>query len=248
MSETSASPIIEMRDATIAAMKNPDTVIAENVNWTVNAGDFWVVAGWHGSGKSDFLMTLGGLAAPKSGSYHLFGEQMPIFEDERLAQRLRLGLVFDGGQLFNRLTVAENIALPLQYHREETPEKIRERVTAILEATELSQWANSTPGALSRNWRKRAGLARALALRPEILLMDNPLSGLDFRHASWWREFMCSLSKGHDSLDKKPLTLVVTSDDFRLLKDIGRQFALLRDKKFLILGNRDELGTASDPW
>src|SRR5262245_63759858 len=104
-------PMIEMRGVSIAAMKDSDTVIAENVNWTVNAGDFWAIGGLHGSGKSDFVMMTGGITAPKGGLYCLFGEEMPIFDDARLAQRLRLGLVFDGGQLFNRLTVAENVAL-----------------------------------------------------------------------------------------------------------------------------------------
>jgi len=247
MKGTKTNPVIEMRDVTVAAMKNPDTIVAENVNWTVNSGDFWVIGGWHGSGKSDFMMTVGGLAAPKSGSYHLFSEEMPIFEEERLAQRLRLGLVFDGGQLFNRLTVAENIALPLQYHSDDSPEIINERVMSILEATELLPRANSTPGAIGRNWRQRAGLARAIALRPEILLVDNPLSGLDLRHANWWLGFLDSLFAGHPLLDKKPVTLVVTADDLRPWKDRAHQFAFLRDRKFSVLGDRAQIDAASDP-
>ncbi len=247
MSGAKTNPVIEMRDVTVAAMKNPDVVVAGNVDWTVNAGDFWAIGGWHASGKSDFMMTVGGLAAPKKGSYRLFGEEMPIFDDERLARRLRLGLVFDGGQLLNRLTVAGNIALPLQYHTDDPPEKISERVAAILEATELSPWANSTPGAIGRNWRQRAGLARAIALKPEILLVDNPLSGLDLRHANWWLGFLDGLFAGHPLLDKKPVTLVVTADDLRPWKARARQFAFLRDRKFSVLGNRAQLDAVSDP-
>ena len=109
-------PAIEMTGVAVGALRDPDTTVAEGINWTVNAGDYWVVAGLHGSGKSDFLMLTGGLMAPRQGRYRFFGEEMPIFEEARLKERLRLGLVFEGGQLFNHLTVAENVALPLRYH------------------------------------------------------------------------------------------------------------------------------------
>src|SRR5206468_1523503 len=102
------------------------------------------------------------------GTYRFFGEAMPIFEDARLPQRLRLGFVFDGGQLFSQLTVAENIALPLRYHPGLTAAQTEERVKTLLEQTELTPWADSTPATLGRNWRKRAGLARSLALQPGV--------------------------------------------------------------------------------
>ncbi|MGH7972245.1 MAG: ATP-binding cassette domain-containing protein, partial [Limisphaerales bacterium] len=112
-----ASAVIELRNVTVSSMHDPGVVVAQEVNWTVAAGEYWVVAGLQGSGKSDFLMMAAGLMAPAEGEYHLFGETMPIFEDARLEHRLRLGLVFETGQLFNHLTVWENIALPLRYHR-----------------------------------------------------------------------------------------------------------------------------------
>jgi len=99
-------PAIEMTGVAVGAMRDPDTLVAEGINWTVNAGDYWVVAGLHGAGKSDFLMLTGGLMPPQRGRYQFFGEAMPIFEEARLKERLRLGLVFDGGQLFHQLTVA----------------------------------------------------------------------------------------------------------------------------------------------
>src|SRR5213595_2170394 len=111
-----AAPVIEMRDVAVGAMRDQSTIVVEEINWTVAAGDYWVIGGLQGSGKSDFLMMTGGLMPPVHGSYQLFGEQMPIFEETRLKERLRLGLVFDGGQLFNHLTVGENVALPLRYH------------------------------------------------------------------------------------------------------------------------------------
>src|SRR5512146_2133872 len=106
-------PAIEMTGVALGAMRAPERMVAEGINWTVRVGDYWVVAGLQGSGKSDFLMLAGGVMAPLRGRYLFFGEEMPIFEEARLKQRLRLGLVFDSGQMLNDLTVAENVALPL---------------------------------------------------------------------------------------------------------------------------------------
>src|SRR5436309_4299693 len=107
---------IEMQAVAVSAMRDQSIQVAEGINWTVAAGDYWVVAGLQGAGKSDFLMMTAGLMPPAQGSYRLFGEEMPIFDEARLNHRLRLGLVFDGGQLLNHLTVWENVALPLLYH------------------------------------------------------------------------------------------------------------------------------------
>jgi len=239
-------PAIEMTDIAVSAMRDPDTLVAEGINWTVNAGDFWVVAGLHGSGKSDFLMLAGGLMAPRQGHYRFFGEEMPIFEEERVKDRLRLGLIFDGGQLFNHLTVAENIALPLRYHHNLSRAGAAAAVDELLECTELTPWAESTPGTLGRNRRKRAGLARALVLKPEVLLVDNPLAGLDPRDVHWWLDFLDQLSKGHTVMQGRPVTLVVTTADFRPWKGHARQFAVLKSRGFVVLGSWAQLEAASE--
>ena len=230
---TSGVPPIEMTGVAVGAMRDLDTLVAEDVNWSVAAGDFWVVAGLQRSGKSDFLMMTAGLMPPLRGTYRLFGDPMSAEAEEDLHQRLRLGLVFDGGQLFNQLTVAENIALPLRYHRALPAEQIAEQVNRLLELTELMPWANSTPGMLGRNWQKRAGLARALALHPEVLLLDNPLGGADTEHAGWWLNFLGQLSAGHEVMPgKRPTTLVVTADDVQPWRASARQFARLHGGKF----------------
>ena len=105
---------------------------------------------------------------------------MPIFDEHRLKERLRLGLVFESGQLLNHLTVKENVALPLRYHLDMPEESAAEMIQPWLEALELGPWADSTPGAIGRNWARRVGLARALVLRPQILLADNPLGIVGF--------------------------------------------------------------------
>jgi len=141
--------------------------------------------------------------------------------------------------------VAENIALPLRYHHNLSRVGAAAAVSELLEGTELAPWAESTPGALRRSWQKRAGLARALALKPEVLLVDNPLTGLDPRHVNWWLGFLDQLSKGHSLMQGRPVTLVVTTDDFRPWKGHARQFAILRNRGFVVLGAWAQLETAS---
>ena len=237
--------VIDMHGVSVGALRDQSQVVAEDINWRVISGEYWVVAGLQGSGKSDLLMMTGGLMPPLSGAYKLFGEEMPIFEEARLATRLRMGLTFEMGQLFNQLTVAENISLPLRYHQNLVEGDARERVQPFLEAMELAPWADSTPGTLGRNWQKRVGLARALVLKPELLLVDSPLTGLDLRHVSWWRGFLDELSRGHPLLNRQPVTLVVTAADFGPWKDRARQFAVLKNKRLTVLGDWSQLEKGS---
>jgi len=169
------------------------------------------------------------------------------FEQELLALRLRLGLVFDGGRLLNHLTILENIALPIRYHKNiSVPEAVSE-AQALLELTGLSAWADRAPSAMRRNWQQRIGLARALALKPEILLLDSPLSGLDPRDAAWWLDLLDQLSAGHSIVDGRPMTLAVTGDNLRPWSGRARQFAVLKNKTFVPLGNRSELLAHGEP-
>ncbi len=240
--EKCARSVIEMLDVAVPAYDAPGRVVLEHVNWTVWAGDYWVIAGLHGTGKSDLLMLTAGLIAPAQGVYRFCSLQMPIIDESNLSTRLRLGLVFDGGRLFNELTVAENIALPLQYHRALSAHDAKAQVETLLRLTQLEPWADAMPTALSRNWQKRVGLARALALQPEVLLIDNPLSGLDTRHTQWWLGFLDALSAEHNLPDGKPLTLIVTSDTLVPWRSHARQVAVLDDKRFVAVGSWDQVG------
>ncbi len=251
MNETAAIPTklpaLEMRHLVVASIKNPDVTVVEEVNWTIQSGEFWVVGAPQNSGKSDFLMTVGGILSPAGGELSFLGEAMPIFEESRMGHRLKLGMVFDGGQLLGSLTVAENIALPLRYHSRAAAHEIEARVAELLELTELTPWANRTPVNVARSWRQRAGLARALALAPEVLLLDSPLTGLDVRHAAWWLGFLGELGRGHRILGEQPVTLVATADDLRPWRGHAKQVACLTGKRFLALGDWAAVDASPEP-
>ena len=245
---TSAATALEMIDVTVGSLKDPELVVLEGVNWSVAVGDYWAVGGLNASGKSDFMAMAAGIMRPLRGTYRVFGQEPAArFENEMLKERLRIGLVFDGGQLFHHLTIVENVALPLSYHLNCALEDVAGQVTALLELTGLTNLANANPGTISRNRQQRAGLARALALKPEVLLLDNPLSGLDPIDVAWWLDLLDQLSAGHPIADGRPMTLVVTGDDLRPWKERAKQFALLKEKSFVTLGDRPALSSNTEP-
>lgn len=241
------SVAIEMREVSFGSLHNPDAVVLEEVNWTVHEREFWVLGGMQGSGRSDFLAMTAGLMPPTTGTYTLFGEPMPIYGDERLPQRLRLGLVFNDGRLLHRLGLRENIALPLRYHAHFSGADLDQRLAEILEATDLTACGDVLPGAVERAVQKRAGLARALTLEPDVLLLDNPLGGLDLRQAEWWLGFLRQLSAGHPVMRGKRLTLIATTGDLRPWRTQATHFAVLRQKKFISLGPAPQLSQHQEP-
>lgn len=238
---------IEMRGVAVGAIQDPDYVVLKDVNWSVAPGEFWVVGAPHSSGKGDFLMTAAGLLPPVAGSYKFYGNLTRIFDESRLKDRLRTGFVFEQSQLFNYLTVAENVALPLRYHQNLGVDEATAAIDELLAVTQLKPIAHVQPPDLPQSWHKRVGLARALAMRPDILLADNPLGALNARHAHWWRHFLDELSRGHLWLGNKPLTIVVTTDDFRHWRGERFQFALLKEQSFVSLGSWNQLLASDEP-
>ena len=247
---SAAAAVIEMIDVSIGLAGAVETAAVEGIHCAIAAGDYWVIGGPPGSGKTDLLATMAGLYRPLKGTLRLFGKHSAkLDEDDFRAARLRIGLVFDnGGRLFNHLTVAENIALPLRYHREGQSGPTEERVSRILEVTGLTALARDLAGQIKHGSRQRVGLARALALGPEILLLDNPLTGLGQRESRWWREFLARLAAGHELTGGQPVTLAITCDDLRPWADQGKQFALLRQKRWVRIGGRIELASSEEPY
>jgi ABC-type transporter Mla maintaining outer membrane lipid asymmetry ATPase subunit MlaF len=241
--------VIEMRNVAVPSRRDVESAVIEDVNWSVRASDFWVVGGLQGSGKSDLMFMLAGLTKPLLGNYELFGQDMgQHFGDEFLPNRLRVGMVFDDARLFGGMTIAENVALPIRYHQNLAPEESSSWINALLKQTDIVEFANEQPSAVSRTWRRRAALARALALRPEVLLLENPLRGLDARHAAWWVAFVLNLVRGHSLMAGKRMTVIASADEFRPWAASGAQFAELRGRKFAVVGAQapnDEIETVT---
>jgi len=249
--EIQQSPValVELENASISSLEAPDSVVLEGVNWTINAGNYWAIGAMPGSGKSGLLATAAGLIRPVSGIHRLMGH--PAHElsgDELLPQRLNVALVFaDGGRLFPQLTVFENLALPYCYHKDCDLNQAAPRVEALLEATGLAEFSNLPAGRINRAWRQRVALARALILEPRLLLLDNPIAGLDSRQLAWWLQFLEQLLAGHPLFEYGSIALVIATDDMRCWKSRARQFALLKDKSMLIIGSRSDLDICQDP-
>ena len=216
MSET---PHIEVRDLTMAY---GDFVVQRNLNFVVNKGDIFVIMGGNGCGKTTLMRALIGLQRPAGGTVCYGGEDFwngPAEIQERLKRRL--GIMFQGGALWSSLTLAENVALPLQEYTALPTERIDEIVAFKLALVGLAGFDEFYPAELSGGMRKRAGLARAMALDPAILVIDEPSSGLDPLTARRLDDLILEL---RDSLGT---TIVVVTHELASILAIGSNSVFL---------------------
>jgi ABC-type multidrug transport system ATPase subunit len=213
----------------------------EGWNWQVRDGEFWVLGGMAGAGKTELISVAAGLNKPLKGLLRLFGKEVQQLEPEAwLKEKLKLGIVFeDGGRVFQDLSVYDNLMLPLSYHELADSNQNHSWVTHILEMMGMSSMSNRLAGRLSRNWRQRLGLARAIALRPEVLFLDNPLGVVDSHHGQWWLAFLDELVKGNG--DWKARSVVVTASDLTPWIDRVNRIALIQERKWKEMdsSNRD---------
>lgn len=233
--------VVELREADIPKVQGASsTPVLENVTWPVQRNEFWVVGALPATGKTDLLCAAAGLLRPIRGAQRLFGKDLEeMSEDELVQTRLRVGMVFTGGRLFNSLSVAQNIALPLSYHKQYDEGERVDRVKEALQRTGLSEYQDRKPTQIARGLHQRIGLARALALEPEVLMVDNPLSGIDPRQGRWWIDFLCTA--------KKNITIIVAADDLRAWADVGDRFAVIANHHVETIGGREELRSSSNP-
>lgn len=238
-----SGPCIELRKVVVGPDPMTSAPLIQDVDLCVHPGDWWVVGGAQWSGKSALIATAGAVQRPMSGSHWLFGEETETLEESRLLEhRKRIGIVFEkGGRLFNHLTVAENIALPLCYHHDCSAAEVWDRIAEIVDLMELTRLVNAKPERISPIHRQRAGLARALVLRPEILLLDNPLAGLPVRERNWLLSLLSGLHTGHKVLGAKPVTLLTTTEDVQLWMTCARQFGMVHEQAFRVLGGSSEV-------
>ena len=218
-------------------------VVHDGLELEVRRGEVMGVVGGSGTGKSVLLRTIIGLNRPAAGRIEVLGEEPARLGDaaRRLLER-RWGVLFQDGALFSSLTVAENIKVPLKEHTELPRELMMEIAAVKLDMVGLPYDAGcKIPSQLSGGMRKRAGLARALALDPEILFLDEPTSGLDPIGAAAFDQLIRELQR---SLN---LTVFMVTHDLDSLIAICDRIAVLIDKKVLV-GTLDELLRNPHPW
>ncbi len=169
--------IIEVQDLTIGYDRR---IIMQNLNFSVLRGEVFCIMGGSGCGKSTLMKHMIGLYEPMKGDIRLFGQSIVQADEFQKRQLMRrFGVTYQGGALFGSMTVAENIMLPLSEYTQFSEKEQREIAEDKLREVDLAGFGDYMPSALSGGMKKRAGLARALALNPELLFFDEPSAGLD---------------------------------------------------------------------
>ncbi len=215
-------PHIEVRGLSMAY---GEFVVQHDLSFSVNKGDVFVIMGGNGCGKTTLMRALTGLQRPASGTVFYGGEDFWNAEQEDQERlKRRLGIMFQGGALWSSLTLAENVALPLAEYSDLSAARIAEIVSFKLALVGLAGFEEFYPSELSGGMKKRAGLARAMALDPEILIIDEPSSGLDPLTARRLDDLILEL---RDSLGT---TVVVISHDLASILAIGSDSIYLDDE------------------
>ncbi len=235
-----AAPVIEVRG--LRTQFGPQ-VIHDGLDFLVEPGEIMGVVGGSGAGKSVLLRTIIGLIRPAAGRITVLGRDTGrLAAAEARAMQRRWGVLFQDGALFSSLTVEQNIEVPLKEHTRLRPQLRRQIAGLKIGLVGLPpDSANKYPAQLSGGMRKRAGLARALALDPEILFLDEPTAGLDPIGANKFDELVQELSRALG------LTLVMVTHDLNSLHAICHRISVLIDKRVKV-GTIDELMRLPDSW
>jgi phospholipid/cholesterol/gamma-HCH transport system ATP-binding protein len=234
-------PAIEIRGLRSAF---GDHVVHDNLDLTVKRGEVLGVVGGSGAGKSVLLNTIIGLRNPDAGTVSVFGQELRRASKRRWSALERSwGVLFQGGALFSNLTVRENVAAPMLEHTNLSRRDAYELAELKIAMVGLRADAGSLkPAELSGGMKKRAGLARALALDPELLFLDEPTSGLDPIGAAAFDELIDDLA---ESLD---LTVFMITHDLDSLYEITDRVAVLADKKVVAIAPVADLEKSDHPW
>ena len=215
--------------------------ILDDVSFRIENGESVAIIGRSGGGKSVLLKHLVGLLRPDSGEVLVDGENIgPLNERELLRVRKKFGMVFQGAALFDSMTVAENVAFAFRRHKNLTAGEIARRVAAALEMVDLPGTENRNPAELSGGMRKRVGLARAIIYEPQIVLYDEPTTGLD-----------PIVSDSIDKLiirvrDHLKVTSIVVTHDRRSARRVGNRVLMLHEKKLYANAAPEEFFASSD--
>lgn len=234
------TPVIEICNLCTRFGEN---VVHDNISLTVKRGEIFALVGGSGCGKSTLLRTILLLQRPASGSIRVFDEEVLGLNDEQAKpMRRRFGVMFERGALFGALTVAENVGMVLREHTQLSPQMIDEIARLKIALSGLpANAADKYPSELSGGMRKRAALARALALDPELLFLDEPTAGLDPLSAAGLDELVKRLR------DALGLTIMLVTHDLDLLWNVADRVAVLGEGHILGIGSMTELSKMAHP-
>ena len=233
-------PVLLIRDVHKSFGAQP---VLDGINLTVVRGETLAVVGRSGTGKSVLLKLIIGLDHPDAGSIRIQGQEIAglgLNEMNRL--RIRMGFLFQHAALYDSLTVEQNVAFPLVRHTKMTESERSDRVKELLSSVGMEHDLHKMPSNISGGMQKRVGLARALALHPEILLLDEPTAALDPITSSEIDDLVLKLQKEHD------LTAIVVTHDLLSAKTIADRLALLDKGKVAMEGSFDELAESKNDF
>lgn len=210
--------------------------VLDQVSMTVPKGCAFVILGRSGTGKSVTLRSIIGLVRPDEGRVFVGGKDITVLEGVALSEvRKQVGFLFQSAALFDSISVGENVAFPMRRHTRWPETEIRERAQEKLEAVGLEEAYGKMPGDLSGGMRKRAGLARAMALDPQVLLVDEPSAGLDPITSEEIDDLLLDLKKQQNT------TLVVVTHNIPSARKLGDQLVMLHEGRIVAQGTVAEL-------
>ncbi len=218
--------------------------VLSGVSLTVHPGETRAVLGRSGTGKSVLLRLIVGLQEPDSGSVRVFGQDTAGLTLDQLAPiRKKMGFLFQHAALYDSLNVGENVAFPLVHHRKDLTNGERDdRVRQVLSEVGMEKQSEKMPADLSGGMQKRIGLARALVLEPELLLLDEPTAGLDPIGSAEINELVLKLQKEHH------MAFIVVTHDMHSARTIADRLTLLNKGCVVIDGSFEELQNSDDDF
>lgn len=235
-------PVINIKGLYKSFGKNTD--ILKGIDLTVNKGENLVVLGKSGSGKSVLIKCLVGLVTADRGEIEVFNTDITRLNYQQLnAIRVRIGFLFQNSALYDSMTVRENLAFPLKRHSKKlTNKEVEDSIKAVLESVGLIEAIDKMPSELSGGMRKRIGLARTLILNPEIILYDEPTTGLDTITSREISELILSIQK------KYKTTSIIITHDMACAKLTGDRLVILKDGVMVAEGSYEALEKSNDVW
>jgi phospholipid/cholesterol/gamma-HCH transport system ATP-binding protein len=217
--------------------------VLNGIDLTVPEGQAMAVLGRSGTGKSVLLKLLIGLQKPDAGSIQIYGEEITKLDFKQLNEiRKRMGFLFQQAALYDSLTVEQNVTFPLQRHTRLSGEDLKKRVRELLSSVGMEQDGGKLPSEISGGMQKRVGMARALALDPDILLFDEPTAGLDPITAAEIIQLILHLK------EQRKITSIVVTHDIHGARAFADRVLVLNEGNLVTDGTFEELQKSNDPF